>query len=125
MMVEARITVGPDEIVDLEEALRYMRVRQEERRRAESEVKVESAKVNPEPAQNDVIVKAMEAPGPETKPEPDPTTEPITKERLQALFRAFAPTHVERAKSLLNQFGINRLGELPEPRYGEFAAALQ
>lgn len=163
MLVEVRIRVEYDEIADLEEVLRCIRVRQEERRRRE---------VKPESDRTSRIVKAMDAPGPDLKkprrkkPEEGPAAVnvaiaevesaetpvsdivlkspisnaavtiadtaavahvqyPTTKEHLQELFRAYAPTHVERAKSLLNQFGVNRLGELPESRYAEFAAALQ
>lgn len=125
MMIEAHICVGYDEIKDLEEVLRFIQVIREERRKAESgEVKPEIDRTSP-------LVKAMDAPGPDIKkprrkkPEAEPVAEQVTKERLQELFRAYAPTHVERAKSLLNQFGVNRLGELPESRYAEFAVALQ
>jgi len=96
----------------------------------------------PANAETAPIVKVMDAPGPDIgaavtvidlmaalktslAPKPISYNEKITKERLQELFRAYAPTQVERAKSLLNQFGVSRLGELPEEKYAAFAAALQ
>lgn len=66
------------------------------------------------------IVKPLDAPGPDIK-----HTIVVTKEQLREMFSAYAATSVERAKSLLNQFGVNRFGELPEEKFSAFAVALE
>lgn len=80
-------------------------------------------KTEPVPAP-DPVTPAVEPAAPPAEAFPDPPVEPAhapTLAEIQQRFKDYALTHeLKKARDLLNEFGINRVPDLPKERYADF-----